>query len=92
MPKTPEQSKADDLLEAAVKAVVRAYGVTPPDAMIVDYLVIGEAIRYVENDEEECDIFLAWRNGHGRVTTTLGIIEMGKRHLFERLESQGNGD
>lgn len=79
--KTPEQASADDALEEAVRRVVAAYQLVPPNSLITDYMVIGEATS-VSSDDESCDIFIAFRNGHSRLTTSLGIMELGRRHLM----------
>lgn len=84
--KTPEQAEADNLLEDAVQKVIKAYGLVPDGSVIADYFVVGEAVKFIE-DDEECDIFLAFRNGHGRITTTLGIFDMGRRHLLSRIDT-----
>jgi hypothetical protein len=85
--KTPEQSAADDALEEAVKAVVGAYNLTADRSMIADYIVVGETIKFDEDGDEECGIFVAWRNGHGRITTTIGLFDLGRRHVLSRLET-----
>lgn len=89
--KTPEQAEADDLLEKAVQKVIAAYHLTPEGSMVADYFVVGESIKFVD-DDEECDIFIAWRNGHGRITTTLGIFEMGRRHMLSRISTTFDSD
>lgn len=79
--KTPEQSAADDALEKAVQDVVRAYGLVPVESLVTDYLVVGEAVQF-QDDDSTCDMFLAFRNGHCRLTTALGIMHLGKTHLL----------
>lgn len=91
MGKTPEQSKADDMLEEAVTAVVKAYSLTPSGSVMTDYMVLGEAVKW-HDDGEECDIFAAFRNGHCRLTTALGIIELGRRHVIGHWTDDGRKD
>lgn len=81
MPKTPEQKTADEALEKAVQDVVRAYGLIPPDSMIAEFIVLGEGIRFVDDDDTTADMFAAYKNGHVRLTTALGILELGKELL-----------
>lgn len=82
MAKTPEQTVADNALEDAVKAVVAAYGLIPDGAIITDYMVMGEAGLFLDDGDSTCEMFTAFRNGHCRLTTAVGIIDLGKRHLM----------
>lgn len=82
MPKTPDQAAADDALEKAVQGVIAAYELVPDGSLLADYLVVGEALRFDDEDNSTCEMFLAFRNGHVRLTTALGVMELGKRHLL----------
>lgn len=63
--------------------VVEAYRLTPDDAMITDYFVVGEATTFLGEDDETCEIFLAFRNGHCRLTTALGMFKLGRDRLLQ---------
>lgn len=84
---TPEQTKANDALEKAVKEVIAAYGIVPEGSLVTDYLVVGEATQFTSEGDDTCDMFIAFRNGHCRLTSALGIFELGRRHLMSHWSS-----
>lgn len=88
MPKTPAQSAADDALEDAVKKVVEAYDLIPGGSMITDYLVIGEAMQFLDDGDSTCNMFLEFRNGNVRLTTALGIMDLGRRQMMAQWEHE----
>lgn len=85
MTKTSEQTEADNALEDAVKKVVSAYSLIPENAMIVDYFVVGEATLF-EAGDSTCEMFIGFRDGHCRLTTALGIMQLSRRHLLAQWE------
>lgn len=88
MAKTPEQIKADAMLEEAVQAAVRAYDLTPQNSMITDYMVLGEAAQFLEDGDNTCELFIAFRNGHCRLTTVMGLMNLGERHLMKQWDHE----
>lgn len=89
MGKTAEQKAADQALDEAVRQVVEAYKQIPEGHVVVDYVVIGEAGRFMADGDSNCEMFLQFKDGFGRLTTVLGMIELGRKHLLGMYTSDG---
>lgn len=88
MPKTPDQQKADNLFEEGVQAVIKAYDLIPAGALVTDYVVVGEAMKFAEDDDDSiCHMFYAYRNGNMKITTVIGMIELARHHFKSGHES-----
>lgn len=72
---TPEQKKANDLLEDAVKAVTQAYPSILNGATLVDYTVLVEGLRFTD-DGSLTQVGLAYRQGECRATIVLGQLAL----------------
>lgn len=85
MAKTPEQKAADTALEEAVQQVVRAYPtVLQPGSTVVEYLVAIEGIRYDEDGNSLTDVGVAFRDGHCRLTTALGLLTVAHDIMLDQ--------
>lgn len=90
MSKTDEQKKADQLLTEAIEAVVRAYEMIAPEAPVVDFLVMGEGVAFLDDGTSTTHSFMAYKDGHCRLTTVLGLIELCKHNLMVDLQEEGD--
>jgi hypothetical protein len=77
MAKSAEQKSADELLNAAIEATVRAYSSIADDSLVIDFVVVGEAVKYTDEGQSEESYFLAYKNGEGRTTVALGLLTLG---------------
>lgn len=89
---TQEQKDANALLEQGVQAVIKAFELVPDGSMITDYLIVGEGIRFVVDDYSTTDLFIAFRNGHIRSTTALGLFDLGYDQFKASLEGDADDD
>lgn len=83
---TPEQKAANDKLEQAVQAVVKAYELIPSDAVITDFMVVGESIGFHDNEDTSTGVFLAFRGGRIRNSVAIGLFDLGYDHYKASME------
>lgn len=84
MAQTPEQKAANELLEEAVQAVVKAYPtVIPRESLIVDYTVLVEGMRFDDGGNSMTDIGLAFRGGQCRSTVVLGQLVLANDVMMD---------
>lgn len=72
-----EQRQADARLAQAVQAVSEAYGYLPPGAVLADFVVVAEAVSYDDDGATREHHSLAMRDGSGRTSVTLGLLNYG---------------
>lgn len=86
MAHTPEQKRANELLEEAIQATIKAYDMTPNGSTVTDYMVIGETISFHDEDDTSTGVFLAFRNGQIRNTVAMGLFDLGYDHYKATME------
>jgi hypothetical protein len=79
--RTQEQIDADDLMEKAVSAVLRAYDQVPEEAVVVDFLMIVETD--VLTSENGTRYSLQMRMGRMRASVGLGLCDIAQGILLE---------
>lgn len=89
---TPEQKAANDQLEEAVHAVIKAYGSIPDGYNVTDYMVIGDAIGFHGEDDSDTAIFLLFRNGQMRATVGTGLFDLGYEKWKTQIDPPGDDD
>lgn len=83
---TPEQKAANEKLEEAVQAVVKAYELIPSDTVITDFMVVGESIGFHDNEDTSTGVFLAFRGGRIRNSVAIGLFDLGYDHYKASME------
>ncbi|WCO67888.1 hypothetical protein PO878_04010 [Iamia majanohamensis] len=76
---TPEQRHADNLLDDAVNTAVRAYDAIDDGEVVTSWIVVGASAGA---EADETTIFLLHANGAQPAHSVMGLLEMGKHHLF----------
>ena len=74
---TPEQKAANDKLEDAIQEVIKVYNLLADGSVVTDYMVVGEAMGFHEDDRSSTQVFLAYRGGQIRNSVALGLFDLG---------------
>lgn len=92
---TPEQRKAHEVLDEAIKEVLRLQGVKDEDPdeaepfpMLVDWIVVAEGMRYEENGDSVGYHNIIFRGGQVRLSVALGLLDIGDSMLREGEDEQ----
>lgn len=79
---TDEQQAADAAVREAIERAVRAYELIPPDATMVDFVVIVEGMRYhsdaVEVDERDEFRAVLYRDGVAHTSVALDLLDLAR--------------
>lgn len=86
---TADQRAADTAVREAIEQAVRAYGLIPPDATMVDFVIVIEGLRYRDNAEDEHDEFraLLYREGIARTSVALGLLDLGRVMIHDDIRA-----
>jgi hypothetical protein len=82
MKPTPEQTTADEALQEAVARCARAYERFPPDATLISYTLVFEAMRFDPDEDSEYEYHGVINMGGGeRRSVALGNLQLGIQKL-----------
>ena len=76
MARTPEQIKADNALEAAIEAALKAYNRNTPGVMLA-YIVVAEHAEYNDSGELSDERFNIVTNPMERLSVSEGLLKIG---------------
>lgn len=77
---TPEQRKAHEELDAAIKKVLELQGMEgdpDPFPMLVDWIVVAEGVTYDDSGDSVGWHNLLFRGGQARRSVALGLLDIG---------------
>lgn len=89
MPLTPEQTKAEEDLLAAIKRVLEVHDYER-DGMMYEYVLIGNMRRYDDDGEPVTGTFIHSMNDSVPLTSMMGLIAFADTQLRAYAASDAN--